>query len=156
MLVLLPWETVIQKALLWFISQRWSLLLIKDDSTLSVEFLPELLLQDKKSELWVLTINPEKKMMSIKRTLLELFWWWVEQLNLFQMFHVATLLPLQVLINILSKPELLLALTTQNLILLDLWNIQFPQSSESLLNQRTLPIYQNLLMVLKSFLNLIL
>ena len=73
MLSLKQWETVIQKAPLWFIFQKWSQQLIKEDFTLSVEFSQEQLDQDKELELWVQIINQEKKINFMKKILLEQF-----------------------------------------------------------------------------------
>ena len=121
-------KIAIPKDHLWCMWAKWYQLLINPDSSHLEESSQAQLPLVKKSELWVLIINLGKKMTFMKNQFKELFLWWVVQLNTFLMYHVVTQLVWSVLINTCWKPEPFLIMKL--LITLDLWNIQYHQSSE--------------------------
>lgn len=93
-------KIVILKDLWSCMSQKWCQLQINQDFSLLEECFQELLPLDKKSELWDLTINLEKKKICLKKLFKEPSWWWVNMLNLLLMYLVVILLDWLVLINI--------------------------------------------------------
>jgi len=134
-------KIVTLKDLWWCTLVKWYQPLINQDFSLSEESSQEQLQLVKKLESWDLITNQEKKTIYMKNQFKEQYWWWVEQSNTFQTSHAETQLVWLELINIYWKPEQFL--TILQLITLDLWNIQYLQSLELLLNVNMLKIYQN-------------
>ena len=134
-------KIVTLKDLWWCTLVKWYQPLINQDFSLSEESSQEQLQLVKKLESWDLITDQEKKTIYMKNQFKEQYWWWVEQLNTFQTSHAETQLVWLELINIYWKPEQFL--TILQLITLDLWNIQYLQSLELLLNVNMLKIYQN-------------
>lgn len=134
-------KIVTLKDLWWCTLVKWYQPLINQDFSLSEESSQEQLQLVKKLESWDLITDQEKKTIYMKNQFKEQYWWWVEQSNTFQTSHAETQLVWLELINIYWKPEQFL--TILQLITLDLWNIQYLQSLELLLNVNMLKIYQN-------------
>jgi len=134
-------KIVTLKDLWWCTLVKWYQPLINQDFSLSEESSQEQSQLVKKLESWDLITNQEKKTIYMKNQFKEQYWWWVEQSNTFQTSHAETQLVWLELINIYWKPEQFL--TILQLITLDLWNIQYLQSLELLLNVNMLKIYQN-------------
>ena len=134
-------KIVTLKDLWWCTLVKWYQPLINQDFSLSEESSQEQSQLVKKLESWDLITNQEKKTIYMKNQFKEQYWWWVEQSNTFQTSHAETQLVWLEFINIYWKPEQFL--TILQLITLDLWNIQYLQSLELLLNVNMLKIYQN-------------
>lgn len=75
----------------WCTFLKWCQPLINLDSLLSEESSQEQSPLDKRSELWDQTISQERKTISMRSQFKELYWWWEEPSNIFQMFHAETL-----------------------------------------------------------------